>query len=123
MSWQKYTYQIATKSGEEQWYTGHRYGSLVHNFACVLTHLKSGLKIAQFKSEEDTRRVGEYLMTNYAAEITAFDKAIKRKMNFETIKNLPEAATLVTKLKADDYFRRQIDEFGYKKETADEQPG
>lgn len=118
MKWEKKNYKIATKSGEERSYDGHTNGIFAHNFACTLTHLKSGLKIADFNREADVQRVGDYLAATYRDEFEAFGKAIKRKMTMKQIGELPEAQTLIAKLKADDYLRQQIKEFGLKKEEA-----
>lgn len=116
MNWGKKNYRIATKNGEEQSYYGHTNGLFAHNFVCTLTHLKSGLKIADFNREEDVRRVGDYLSDTYRAEFEAFNKAIKRTMTPEQIHALPEARSLIELLKSDEYLRQQIAEFGRKQE-------
>ncbi|MGC2239164.1 MAG: hypothetical protein WA584_23615 [Pyrinomonadaceae bacterium] len=123
MSWQKKNYKIRVKDGSERWYDGIASGAFALNFGCELTHLKSGSRIAQFRFEEDGKRVGDYLNENFAVELEVLDKAIKRNMTFQDLKNLPEILNFTRRCKSDAVLMDMLHELEYRQEETDGDAG
>ena len=108
MNWNRKKYKIRFENGDEQSITGNSNGLFGLSEAGVLTHLKTGYRVARFPDQQSGQAAGNYLAAAYAAEFAALNRAFRKSMTHDQFRSLAEAADLNRKINDDRYFNQQI---------------
>ncbi len=108
MNWSPKKYKVQLENGDQESVTGISNELFGLSAAGVLTHLKTGYRVARFPDQAAGRAAGDYLTVVYAEEFNALNKAFSKSMTYDQYRSLSEAADLNARINDDRDFNRQI---------------
>ena len=108
MNWHRRTYQIRFENGDQESVDGIANRLFGLSESGVLTHLKTGFRVAQFSDQAAAKAAGDYLTAVYAEEFDALNKVSTESMTYDQFRSLTEAADLNAKVNGDKHFSRHI---------------
>ena len=108
MKWNYKKYKIQLENGESEPMTGISNGLFGLSDDGVLTHLRTGYRVARFPDRASGEAAGDYLTSVYAEEFGALSRAFRRSMIYDQYRALPKTVDLNRKTSGDLDFNRLL---------------
>jgi hypothetical protein len=108
MNWKPKKYKIHLENGKRELTTGISNGLFGLSDDGVLTHLRTGYRVARFPDRSSGEAAGDYLTSVYAEEFGALSRAFRKSMTYDQYRALPETMDLNHKISGDPDFNRLL---------------